>query len=107
MKPLKKIQEAEKEIPSVIDGAKEEVSYVQPAPASFYEEVLTNIPADIAVFNTNGEFLFINATIIKDAAVREWLIGKSLDDYCRIKKKPPELAARRKAMIEEAVQSKQ
>jgi len=73
---------------------------------SFYEEVVMNIPADIAVYNTKGEFLFINSAVIKEATTREWLIGKNIDDYCRIQQKPPELAVRRKEMIEEAVQTR-
>jgi PAS domain S-box-containing protein len=102
MEPLKKIQEEGDKVPPGTDGVNNDIS--QP---SFYQEVLCNIPADIAVFNTKGEFLFINSSVIKDAATREWLIGKTIDDYCRIQQKPPELGARRKAMIEEAVQTKQ
>ena len=89
MKPMKTIQEQEKN-----------------ALPSFYEEVVMNIPADIAVYNTKGEFLFINSAVIKEATTREWLIGKNMDDYCRIQQKPPELAVRRKEMIEEAVQTR-
>jgi len=104
MEPLKKIQE--EEVPPGTDGAKNDTSS-SPVHPSFYEEVLCNIPADVSVFNIKGEFLFINSSVIKDAATREWLIGKTIDDYCRVQKKPPEMAARRKAMIEEAVQTKQ
>ncbi|MFL5744207.1 MAG: ATP-binding protein [Niastella sp.] len=89
MKPMKTIQEQQKN-----------------ALPSFYEEVVMNIPADIAVYNTKGEFLFINSAVIKEATTREWLIGKNIDDYCRIQQKPPELAVRRKEMIEEAVQTR-
>jgi PAS domain S-box-containing protein len=89
MKPLKKIQEQEKN-----------------ALPSFYEEVLMNIPADIAVYNTKGEFLFINSAVIKEAATREWLIGKNIDDYCRLQQKPPEMAIRGKELIVEAVQTR-
>ncbi len=89
MKPMKTIQEQQND-----------------ALPSFYEEVVMNIPADIAVYNTKGEFLFINSAVIKEATTREWLIGKNIDDYCRIQQKPPELAVRRKEMIEEAVQTR-
>ena len=89
MKPLKKIQEQDKN-----------------ALPSFYEEVLMNIPADIAVYNTKGEFLFINSAVIKEAATREWLIGKNIDDYCRLQQKPPEMAIRGKELIVEAVQTR-
>ncbi|HEY8893956.1 MAG TPA: hypothetical protein VIM79_04045, partial [Niastella sp.] len=70
MEPLKKIQE--EEVPPGTDGAKNDTSS-SPVHTSFYEEVLCNIPADVAVFNIKGEFLFINSSVIKDAAIREWL----------------------------------
>ncbi len=66
-----------------------------------------NIPADIAVYNTKGEIMFINSAVIKDAETRQWLIGKTVEDYCRIMQRPYEVAVRRKEMIEEAVQTKQ
>jgi PAS domain S-box-containing protein len=106
MKPLKNIQDEGKDVPPATGGTGENKS-ASVTPASFYEEVLMNIPADIAVYNTNGEFLFINAAVIKEKATREWLIGKTIEDYCRIRQKPPEMAIRRKEMVEEAVQTKQ
>ncbi len=107
MKPLKNIPSAEKADPPVTSGSGNGKDNVVNTPASFYEEVLMNIPADIAVYNTRGEFMFINAAVIKDAATREWLIGKTIEDYCNIRQKPPELAIRRKEMIAEAVQTRQ
>jgi hypothetical protein len=58
MKPLKNIPSADKEVLPEPGGAGEDKSGVIKAPASFYEEVLMNIPADIAVYNTKGEYLF-------------------------------------------------
>jgi len=105
MKPLKTIQEDGKAVPP--GGTEEGRSNALQTPASFYEEVLMNIPVDIAVYDTEGKFLFINSANIKEAATREWLIGKTIDDYFHIRQKPPELAIRRKEMIQEAVQTKQ
>jgi hypothetical protein len=51
--------------------------------------------------------MFINSAVIKDAETRQWLIGKTVEDYCRIMQKPHEVALRRKEMIQEAVQTKQ
>ena len=76
-------------------------------PAMFYEEVLTNIPADIAVFNTRGEYIFINSAAIKDESTRKWLIGKTIEDYCILRKKPTELAANRRAVLKKAIETKQ
>src|SRR5688572_13579764 len=98
MKPLKNIQDNDKATSPVNGEAGDDKGIASNTTASFYEEVLMNIPADIAVYNTNGEFLFINSAVIKEAATREWLIGKNIEDYCRIRQKPPELAIRRKEM---------
>jgi hypothetical protein len=103
MKPLKNISD-DKAVPPVTGEGKGDGFNI---PASFYEEVLMNIPADIAVYNTRGEFLFLNSAVIKEAATREWLIGKTIEDYCHLRQKPPEMAIRRKEMIEEAVQTRQ
>ncbi|OQP65830.1 hypothetical protein A3860_14635 [Niastella vici] len=105
MKPLKTIQDEGKAVPP--GGTEEGRSNALKTPASFYEEVLMNIPVDIAVYDTEGKFLFINSAVIKEATTREWLIGKTIEDYFHIRQKPPELAIRRKEMIEEAVQTKQ
>ena len=99
MKPLKNIQDEGKGRPPITGGPGNDKSHA--------EEVLMNIPADIAVYNTNGEIMFINSAVIKDAETRQWLIGKTVEDYCRIMQKPHEVALRRKQMIEEAVQTKQ
>jgi PAS domain S-box-containing protein len=107
MKPLKNIPDEDKERLPKTGGQGDVKSSATGMPASFYEEVLMKIPADIAVYNTNGEIMFISSTVIKDAETREWLIGKTVEDYCRILQKPHELAVRRKEMIEEAVQTKQ
>ena len=104
MKPSKKIQD---EASDGGEAAGRQLPGPGEVPTPFYEEVLMNIPADIAVFNTKGEYLFINSGIIKDAAKREWLIGKTVEDYCQLQQKPPEMAARRQLMINEAVQTKQ
>ena len=62
---------------------------------SFYEGILNNIPSDIAVFDTNDKYLFVNPIGIKDAALREWIIGKTNEDYCNYRGKPLELAQTR------------
>lgn len=99
MKPLKHIQDEGKGVSPIAGGQGDDKSRA--------EEVLMNIPADIAVYNTNGEIMFVNSAVIKDAETRQWLIGKTVEDYCRIMQRPHEVAVRRKEMIEEAVQTKQ
>lgn len=62
----------------------------------FYENILNNIPSDIAVFNTKNEYLFVNPAAIRDESLRKWIIGKTDFDYCKFRGKDEELAINRK-----------
>ena len=50
--------------------------------SEFSDSVLFNIPADIAVFDKNHNYLFINPNGISDPELRNWMIGKNDFDYC-------------------------
>ena len=45
----------------------------------FYENILNKLPTDIAVFDPNHKYLFVNPGAIKDEELRKYIIGK--DDY--------------------------
>lgn len=62
----------------------------------FYEDILNNIPSDIAVFNTNYQYLYVNPAAIRDPETRKWIIGKTDADYCKYKGKDESLALMRK-----------
>jgi PAS domain S-box-containing protein len=62
----------------------------------FYEDILNNIPSDIAVFNNNYQYLYVNPAAIKDEETRKWIIGKTDLDYCRYKGKDDSLAIMRR-----------
>lgn len=49
----------------------------------FYESILNNIPVDIAVFNKDHQYLFVNPIAVQNNTVREFLIGKDDFDYCK------------------------
>lgn len=49
----------------------------------FYEYILNNIPSDIAVFDDQHRYLFVNPQGIKDAELRKWILGKDDFEYCR------------------------
>ncbi|MBP7511331.1 MAG: PAS domain S-box protein [Bacteroidia bacterium] len=53
----------------------------------FYESIFNNIPADIVVFDTKQQYLFVNKNAVKDKEIRQWLIGKDDFDYCRMRNK--------------------
>lgn len=54
----------------------------------FYEDILNNVPADIAVFDKEHRYLFVNPRGIKDKNLRDWIIGKKDEDYLRLRQKP-------------------
>mgnify|MGYP001017147172 CR=1 FL=1 len=58
----------------------------------FYEQILNNVPADIAVFNASHEYLFVNPRAIADEELRKWIVGKMDEDYCRYRNLPESLA---------------
>lgn len=48
----------------------------------FYESIINNVNADIAVFDSNNKYIYINRHAIKDEETRKWLIGKDDFEYC-------------------------
>ena len=51
----------------------------------FYEYILNNIPSDIAVFDEQHKYLFVNPQGIKSDEIREFIIGKDDYDYANYK----------------------
>ena len=65
----------------------------------FFEQILNGIPNDIAVFDENHKYIFVNPHGIKDPVVRHFMIGKDDFDYCRMKGISDELAHKRRAIF--------
>lgn len=74
---------------------------------AFYEQVLNDLPADVAVMDPDGRIVFLNRTSVRDPELRAWLIGKTGLDYCQRRGLDPSLAERRHACIAEAVATRQ
>jgi len=72
----------------------------------FYEDILNNMPADIAVFNAKHEYLFVNPRGIKDKELRKWIIGKRDEDYCKYRNKPLIIAEGRREIFNKVLDSK-
>ena len=69
----------------------------------FTEDILNNIPADIAVFSPNHNYLFLNPNAIKNEEVRKWMIGKNDFDYTTMKNSDDTIAKKRWALFEKAI----
>ncbi len=73
---------------------------------NFYEQILNHIAADIVVFDQQLRYIFINPTAVKDKELREWMIGKTDEDYVKLRNKPRELVERRQRIFYEALEKK-
>jgi len=73
---------------------------------NFYETILNQIPVDIAVFNANHQYLFLNPIAVKNTSIRNFLIGKDDFDYCKEYNKDIKIAEQRRAVFLETKKSK-
>ncbi len=73
----------------------------------FNEIILDNIPADIAVFDSNHNYLYINPNGVRDPDTRKWMIGKNDFDYCEYKKLDQSIAQNRRAIFNKVVQTRE
>ncbi len=73
----------------------------------FNNIILDNIPADIAVFDENHNYLYVNHNGIRDVETRKWMIGKNDFDYCDFKGLDKSLAQGRRDLFNQAIQTKQ
>jgi len=72
---------------------------------AFYERILNEIPADIAIFSVDHKYLFVNKAGIKDEKVRRWIIGKNDFDYVKFRNKDIKIAEQRRIYFEETIKS--
>ncbi|MBE2288431.1 MAG: PAS domain-containing sensor histidine kinase [Chitinophagaceae bacterium] len=68
----------------------------------FYENILNNIPIDLAVFDPEHVYLYVNATAIKNEELRKYIIGKDDFEYARYRGRPSDVAELRRAKFLEA-----
>jgi signal transduction histidine kinase len=87
------------------DMSSEQVSELQ-RQALFYEALLHQLPAEVAVFDPEFKFLFVNQSAIKNEELRRWLIGRSEIEYWKSKNLPLEKAIQRIESFKHAVAEK-
>ncbi|MEP6727756.1 MAG: ATP-binding protein [Bacteroidota bacterium] len=74
---------------------------------NFYEEILNFIPSDIAVMDTDGRYIFLNPVAVKDPDMRNWLIGKTDEDYFIKRGRDLAMADRRRGLFLQLMETKQ
>ena len=71
----------------------------------FYENILNNIPVDIAVFDEQHRYLFLNKEAVSNEETRNFMIGKDDFDYAKLKGISSEFAEYRRKKFEDAKKS--
>ncbi len=66
---------------------------------SFYEKIINNIPVDIAVFDKDHKYLFVNPAGIKDKNKRKLIIGKDDFEYAKLMGRSDQIPKRRREMF--------
>lgn len=72
--------------------------------SDFLLEVLYNLPSDIAIFNTNHEYIYLNPAAVKNNEIRDFLIGKTDFDYCNLKGVDNKMAEDRRAIFNQVLE---
>ncbi len=67
----------------------------------FYENILNKLPADIAVFDANHKYLFVNPGGIKDPELRKYIIGKDDFEYAEYRNRDKSVAQVRREQFME------
>ena len=70
------------------------------------EEILNNLPADIALFDTNHNYLYVNPHSIRNEERRKAVIGKNDFDYFQSKGMDNSKAIQRRELFKQAVERK-
>lgn len=71
----------------------------------FYENILNKIPTDIAVFDLEHRYVFVNPGAIKDPKLRKKIIGMDDFEYARFRGRDENIARRRREQFLEAKQT--
>ena len=74
---------------------------------SFYEEILNKIPAEIIVADTQYRYLFVNPCAVPDPHLREWMIGKTNEEFCQYAGRSEMTARSRRQVFGKVMRSRQ
>lgn len=73
----------------------------------FYERILNEIPADIAIVDNSYRYRFVNPNAIRNPEIRNWIVGKTDEEYRLYRNKPLEESERRKRYFDEVVRARE
>jgi len=71
----------------------------------FYETILDSLPTDVAVFDNNHRYLYLNPAAIKNNELREFIIGKNDFEYAQHTNREDSFAVSRREKFNEALKT--
>ena len=71
----------------------------------FHRRVLDALPAQLAVFSPTGVYEYVTPSAIADPDVREWIVGKTDEQYGAFRGLPTEVSRQRTQLIRDLVES--
>ena len=76
------------------------------AAADFFEKALGTLPLEVAIFDSEARYVYINPAAVRDENVRDWMIGKTSVDYAVHRGFDPEPFLRRYEWLLEVARTK-
>lgn len=70
---------------------------------AFYEDILDNLPADLAVFDPQHRYIYTNRQAVKNPDTRAWIIGKDDFEFCERRGIPVTIAEQRRKSFNETI----
>jgi PAS domain S-box-containing protein len=67
--------------------------------SNFFEEILNKVPTEIIVADADFRYLFVNPGAVPDPILREWMIGKTNEEFCQHAGRPPVIARARRMVF--------
>ncbi|MDO7845233.1 response regulator [Hymenobacter sp. M29] len=71
----------------------------------YYQAVLDHLKVNVAVFDTEHRFQVVNAKSFSNPELREWVIGKTNDEYCAHRGVAPEIGATRRRLLAQVIET--
>lgn len=75
--------------------------------AHFYEQLFMALPSPLAILNRHRRYAFCNVEAIRSPEVREWILGKTDEEYGAYRGFDPALAAQREHYMDIALTQRQ
>lgn len=72
----------------------------------FYWSVLENLQGDVAILDAQHRYIYVNPYAVHDPSIREWIVGKTDQEYCEFRGLSTEIAHVRREKFNRAMETR-